>query len=63
MWAQQKVGIAIVPVGPGETFGSGLICRFVQDERMFLNKTLSIVKDRPLSAVAQNFLKYYNEHS
>ena len=63
MWAQQKVGIAIVPVGPGETFDSGLICRFVQDERMFLNKTLSIVKDRPLSAVAQNFLNYYNEHS
>lgn len=63
MWARQKVGIAIVPVGPGEEFGAELHCRFVQDERMFLNKTLSVVKDRPLSAVAQNFLKYYNEHS
>lgn len=30
---------------------------------MFLNKKLSIVKNRPLSAVAKNFLKYYNEYS
>jgi hypothetical protein len=63
MWARQKAGVAIVPVGTGEEFEDYLRCRFVQDERMFVNKTLSIVKDRPLSAVAKNFLKYYNEHS
>lgn len=63
MWARQKAGVAIVPVGTGEQFEDYLRCRFVQDERMFINKTLSVVKDRPLSAVAQNFLKYYNEHS
>lgn len=63
MWARQKAGVAIVPVGTGEQFEDYLLCRFVQDDRMFVNKTLSIVKDRPLSAVAKNFLKYYNEHS
>jgi DNA-binding transcriptional LysR family regulator len=63
MWARQKAGVAVVPVGAGEEFEDYLRCRFVQDERMFINKTLSIVKDRPLSAVAKNFLKYYNEHS
>lgn len=63
MWARQKAGVAVVPVGAGEEFEDYLCCRFVQDERMFINKTLSIVKDRPLSAVAKNFLKYYNEHS
>lgn len=63
MWARQKAGVAIVPVGTGEQFEDYLHCRFVQDDRMFVNKTLSIVKDRPLSAVAKNFLKYYDEHS
>lgn len=63
MWARQKVGVTIVPVGPGEQFGPDMVCRFIQDERMYLSKTLSVVKDRELSAVAQNFLKYYNEHS
>ena len=63
MWARQKAGVALVPVGTGEQFEDYLCCRFVQDERMFVDKTLSVVKDRPLSAVAQKFLKYYNEHS
>ncbi len=63
MWAQQKIGIAVVPVGAGEHLHDDLICRFIQDERLFLNKTLSVVKDRPLSKVAQNFITYYNEHS
>lgn len=63
MWARQKAGVAIVPVGAGDTFTDEMCCRFIQDDRLFLNKTLSIVKDRPLSAVAQNFLKFYAQHS
>ena len=63
MWARQKIGVAIVPIAPGENLGDELTCRFVQDERMYLSKTLSVVRDRPLSPVAQNFIRYYSEHS
>ncbi|MEG1412635.1 MAG: LysR family transcriptional regulator substrate-binding protein [Acidaminococcaceae bacterium] len=63
MWARQKVGVAIVPVGAGETFTEDLVCKVIQDERLYLNKTLSVVKDRPLSAVARNFLNFYHQHS
>lgn len=62
-WALQQLGIAVVPIGPGEQFNEDLICRFIQDERLFLNKTLSVVKGRTLSNVAKNFISYYNEHS
>lgn len=62
-WASERLGVAIVPIGPGETFGEDIVVRFVHDDRMYLNKTLSIVKDRPLSAVARNFLKYYSERA
>ncbi len=60
MWARQKLGVAVVPVGPGEELPPELICRFIQDDRMYLNKSLVIVKGRRLSTVAQKFLRYYN---
>lgn len=60
MWARQKLGVAIVPVSPGEELPPELICRFIQDDRMYLNKSLVIVKGRRLSTVAQKFLQYYN---
>ena len=60
-WASEQLGVAIVPIGPGETFGEDIVVRFLHDDRMYLDKTLSVVKGRPLSAVAKNFLKYYSE--
>ena len=59
MWAQQNIGVAIVPMGTGESLPPDLVCHFIQDDRMYLSKTLSIVKDRPLSPVAKNFINYY----
>lgn len=63
MWAREKIGVAVVPSAPAEDFGPELCNRFVNDDRMYLSKTLSIVKGRPLSPAAQNFIRYYSEHS
>ena len=62
-WAKENAGIAIVPASPGEIFDNDLICKIIRDDRLFLNKTLSIVKGRPLSNVAQLFLNYFSQHS
>lgn len=62
-WVQQRQGVAVVPIEMGENFGDDLRVRFLHDDRMYVEKTLYIVKDRPLSAVAKNFLKYYNERA
>lgn len=59
MWAQQNIGVAIVPMSTGEYLPPDLVYHFIQDDRMYLSKTLSIVKDRPLSPVAKNFINYY----
>ena len=58
-----NAGIAVVPASPGEIFDNDLICKIIRDDRLFLNKTLSIVKGRPLSNVAQLFLNYFSQHS
>jgi DNA-binding transcriptional LysR family regulator len=63
MWAKQKAGVAIVPVGTGESFSEELFCRPIQDDRLNMNKTLCVVKGRPLSAVARNFLSFYSQLS
>ncbi len=62
-WAKENCGIAIVPASPGEIFDEDLVCRIIRDDRLFLNRTLSIVKGRPLSSVAQLFLNYFSQHS
>ena len=62
-WAKENAGIAVVPASPGEIFDNDLICKIIRDDRLFLNKTLSIVKGRPLSNVAQLFLNYFSQHS
>ena len=62
-WAKENAGIAVVPASPGEIFDNDLVCKIIRDDRLFLNKTLSIVKGRPLSNVAQLFLNYFSQHS
>lgn len=62
MWAQEKIGVAIVPAAPGENLGEGLCSLRINDERMYLEKTMSVVKGRPLSAAARRFISYYTEH-
>lgn len=62
-WARENAGIAIVPAPPGETYDDDLVCKTIRDDRLFLNKTLVIVKGRTLSKVAQLFLNYFSQHS
>lgn len=56
-WAKENAGIAVVPASPGEIFDNDLICKIIRDDRLFLNKTLSIVKGRPLSNVSPTVFK------
>lgn len=56
------VGVAIVPISISDELGPELRCLHFQDDRFSLRQTISVVKSRPLSSVAQNFLKYYHEH-
>lgn len=63
MWARLKLGVAIVPIAPGEELPEELHCRFIQDDRMCLNKSLVVVKGRQLSTVAKNFLSWYSSHA
>lgn len=58
-WAKENAGIAIIPAAEEETFDADLECKIIDDDRLFLNKTLSIVKGRPLSSVAKLFLNYF----
>lgn len=62
-WAKENAGIAVVPSSPGEVFGGDLVCKIIMDDRLFLNRTVSIVKGRKLSSVAQLFLNYFSQHS
>lgn len=58
-WAEQNLGVAIVPSATEENFDKNLVCKEIKDERLFLEKSLLIVKDRQLSTVAKTFLSYY----
>lgn len=58
-WAEQNTGVAVVPAPPEEIFSGELICREIKDERLFLERSMLIVKDRPLSSVAKTFLTFY----
>ena len=62
-WARENAAIAVVPASPGDMFDSSLTCKVIRDDRLFMNKTLCVVKGRPLSNVAQLFLNYYSQHS
>ncbi len=61
-WAEENVGVAIVPMGNTETFSENLIIKPIHHPRLFLEKTISFVKGRPLSAVAKLFMDYLNTH-
>ena len=48
-----------MPVEPGEDLGEEFITRPISDIKADVYKTVVKVKDRPLSVVAQHFLKFY----
>ncbi|WP_277248357.1 hypothetical protein [Phascolarctobacterium succinatutens] len=43
-------------------FPANLVRKEIKDERLFLEMTLSIVKGRELSQVAQTFINYYMQN-
>ena len=46
-----------------ETTDDSLIRKVIMDERLYLEKTLCIVKNRPLSSVAETFLSFFHEET
>ncbi|WP_298882124.1 hypothetical protein [Phascolarctobacterium succinatutens] len=54
--------MAIVPAPAVELFPANLVRKEIKDERLFLEMTLSIVKGRELSQVAQTFINYYMQN-
>lgn len=60
-WAVENVGVAVVPAASEEIFSDNLICKIIQDDRLYIDKTISIVKGRPLSPVAKLFLNFFSK--
>ncbi len=58
-WAEKNLGVAVVPASPEETFPDCLVCRDIRDERLVLERSMLIVKNRQLSNVAKTFLSFY----
>ncbi|HJA44690.1 MAG TPA: hypothetical protein H9954_00580, partial [Candidatus Phascolarctobacterium stercoravium] len=61
-WATQNIGVAIVPAEKYELFDPCLVPKQIEDERLFVEKTLSVVKGRPLSTVAKTFVNFFLEN-
>ena len=58
----QNIGVAIVPAEKYELFDPCLVPKQIEDERLFVEKTLSVVKGRPLSTVAKTFVNFFLEN-
>ena len=60
-WAYERTAVAVVPIEPGEFLGPDLVTKKISDTNIDLFKTIVKVKDRPLSVIAQKFLKFYSQ--
>lgn len=60
-WALEKTAVAIVPIEPNEYLGEEFVTKKITDAQIDLFKTIVKVKDRPLSVIAQKFLKFYSQ--
>lgn len=58
-WALNNVSVSIVPAEPDEILNDKLIKKKILDADVELYKSVVKVKDRPLSVIAQKFLKFY----
>ena len=59
-WAKEDAGITIVPAELEEVGDEDLVRKIIMDERLYMEKTLSVVKGRPLSNVAETFLSHFH---
>lgn len=62
-WASKNCGVAVVPLSVAETVDDVLVDKVIQDERLYLEKSLCIVKGRRLSNVAKKFIQYLRENT
>lgn len=60
-WAVQDLGIVVVPSELEDLVPEDMVRKNIMDERMYVEKTLSIVKGRPLSHVGKIFLNFFKE--
>lgn len=58
-WARTQAAVAIVPVEPGEELGEEFVAVPITGIEAEVYKTIVKVKNRPLSVLAQHFLKFY----
>ncbi len=58
-WAKEDAGISIVPAFPEEIFSDDLVSKNILDERLYIEKSLVIIKGRTLSNVCKLFINYY----
>lgn len=61
-WAEQNVGVTIVPTDELEHFSHNLIIKPLSNKYLYLSKRTFYVKDRPLSAVAKALLDYLDKN-
>jgi len=57
-WAQENLGVAVAPAEADEAVPFHLVCRNIADGRLFLEKTMCVVKGAELTPVAGRFLEY-----
>lgn len=62
-WALADVGVAVVPIEPGEDMGDEYQIKKILDIDAELYKSVVKVKGRPLSPLALKFIEFYNENS
>ncbi len=58
-FAEQNLGIALVPAEAGEQFSDPLVCRAVTDDNLYVSKTVYMAKDKRLSRICEKFLTFY----
>lgn len=61
-WALAGIGIAIIPIESKDVLEAHLCCVPLQNEKLYNYKTVFKVKDKPLSAVAEKFLEFYEKN-
>lgn len=60
IWARENRACAIVPEQEAENFSNEVYYTALDVPDLYVQKSFVIVRDRPLTKVAQNFLDFYN---
>lgn len=60
-FVEQNIGIAIIPAENGEILSDTLKEMPIEEEQLFLTKTIFTAKNKMLSAAAESFLNFYQQ--